>query len=378
MPLGSHSTIIVRERKTSAGLRWRAECYVRDLDGKRRRVERWGESAAKAKRKLQQALAERTIPTAGGLNGRSKLSDAVELWFADVRQRRAATTLDTYRQRYESLVKPALGDLRLQEINVSLLDGFMQQLARRSLSAATRKNVRSVLSGALGLAVRHGAIRTNPVRDLARLETTDRQSVRALSEAELADFLAKLDADPVARRRDLPSLIRFLVGTGCRIGEALAVRWCDVDLDNGMVSINGNVVPVRGRGLVRHSGKTAAARRTIALPASLVSMLRARITEDADPAEPVFPSSVLSWRDPIRIGKWIREARTAAGYDWVTSHTFRRTTATLLDQRKFTPRQVADLLGHTRPSITQDAYFGRTPGDPEAAAALDAVLDGKS
>ncbi|WP_084477502.1 tyrosine-type recombinase/integrase [Actinokineospora enzanensis] len=63
-----------------------------------------------------------------------------------------------------------------------------------------------------------------------------------------------------------------------------------------------------------------------------------------------------------------------AGFEWVTFRTFRKTVATLLDEAGLTARQVADLLGHARPSMTQDMYMGR--GGPSRAAAdtLDGVL----
>lgn len=380
MPLGSHSDIIIREKDTSIGTRWRAECYVRDLDGKTRRVERWGESGPKARRKLQTVLAERTGgPTDGGLSGSSRFIDAADMWLADVKQRRADTTVDCYEQRYRSLVKPALGELRLQEINVGVLDAFMMQLAKRKLSVSTRRNVRTVLTGALGVATRHGVYRANPARDMSRIEGTEsKRAVRALTKAERTDLLGKLDAaaaeSEVIAARGLTSLVRFLMGTGARIGEALAIRWADVDLDEAVVHINGNIVPVRGKGLVRHGGKTAAAHRTVALAPFLVEMLRARLTPETDPNEPVFPNSLLGWRDPSRVGKWIRQARKDAGYPWLTSHVFRKTAATILDEMGFSAREIADMLGHSRPSITQDSYMHRGGSNPRAAAALDEAL----
>ncbi|MFN2562005.1 MAG: tyrosine-type recombinase/integrase [Jatrophihabitans sp.] len=58
-------------------------------------------------------------------------------------------------------------------------------------------------------------------------------------------------------------------------------------------------------------------------------------------------------------------------WSWVTSHTFRKTVATRLDECGFTPRQVADQLGHTNPSMTLDVYFGRQVVSAAAAAVLD-------
>lgn len=56
---------------------------------------------------------------------------------------------------------------------------------------------------------------------------------------------------------------------------------------------------------------------------------------------------------------------------WVTSHTFRKTVATRLDEAGFTPRQVADQLGHANPSMTLDVYFGRQVVNAAAAGVLD-------
>ena len=68
--------------------------------------------------------------------------------------------------------------------------------------------------------------------------------------------------------------------------------------------------------------------------------------------------------------------RRRAGFDWVTSHSFRKTTATLLDQAGLSARVIADQLGHARPSMTQDVHMGRKAVDPRAVAALEAARGG--
>jgi DNA-binding transcriptional regulator YiaG len=70
------------------------------------------------------------------------------------------------------------------------------------------------------------------------------------------------------------------------------------------------------------------------------------------------------------------EPSVADDLAWVTSHIFRKTTATVLDEAGQTARQVADQLGQSRPSMTQDVYFGRKARNPEAAQALDKVMPG--
>jgi len=70
----------------------------------------------------------------------------------------------------------------------------------------------------------------------------------------------------------------------------------------------------------------------------------------------------------------LREARGTDALAWITTHTFRKTAATILDEAALSARLVADQLGHSRPSMTQDVYLGRRAVDSQAALALEAAL----
>ena len=176
--------------------------------------------------------------------------------------------------------------------------------------------------------------------------------------------------DPDARRKDLPDLCEYMLGTGVRIGEALATSWDDIDLGAGTVRVEHTIVRLQGVGLLRKATKTAAGERTLTLPAFAVSMLRRRKIA-SEGRGPVFPDSVGGWRDPSNTSRDLRTARGSEEFGWVTSHVFRKTAATELDGAGLTARQIADQLGHSRPSITQDFYMGRRTVTSAAADALD-------
>jgi integrase len=91
--------------------------------------------------------------------------------------------------------------------------------------------------------------------------------------------------------------------------------------------------------------------------------------------EPVFPDSLGGLRDPSNTRRALRQALDKAGFEWVTSHNFRKTTATLLDEAGLSARVIADQLGHALPSMTQDVYMGRKSVDSRASAALETALD---
>ncbi|MEU5852131.1 tyrosine-type recombinase/integrase [Saccharopolyspora shandongensis] len=71
----------------------------------------------------------------------------------------------------------------------------------------------------------------------------------------------------------------------------------------------------------------------------------------------------------------LRETRCNEGFAWVTSHVFRKTAATILDEAGLTARLIADQLGHSRPSMTQDVYMERRAVSRKTADALERALD---
>lgn len=77
---------------------------------------------------------------------------------------------------------------------------------------------------------------------------------------------------------------------------------------------------------------------------------------------------------PSNVRRSIREARGDKELAWITSHNFRKTTATILDEAALSARQVAHQLGHSRPSMTQDVYMNRWAASPLGAEALEKAL----
>jgi integrase len=237
---------------------------VRDLDGRTRKVERWGTSKSGAQRALQDELRTRHGQRVEVLRPHSRFRDAAEVWLQKIRERRADSTLDLYSHWLNKLVLPQLGELRLAECDVATIDAFFSRLERARVSvvqddgtaiekpqyaAASRRTVRSVVSGVLQQAVLHQAIPSNPVRNLERIESPrghQKPPPRGLTPEERRRLFEYVDQDPVSVTADLPDLIRFAIGTGLRIGELCAVRWRDVNLE-GIAVINENdmrLVPV--------------------------------------------------------------------------------------------------------------------------------------
>lgn len=309
------------------------------------------------------------------LSSNSKLIDAYGVWIATVKRKRQGTTVRAYEGRW-NVINEHLGNRRLRDITVPLVDRFFDTLEDLDYSVSTRRGIRSVLNSILALAVRYSAIKVNPVRDAGRIEGRPRKPVRALTVDEVCTLLATMDNDA---SRELAEMTRFMLGTGVRIGEMLAVRWEDVNLETGQCAILGNVVREKGKGVVRHEGKTSNAIRLLTLPRATVEMLR-RIKDRREgyryEDEPVFCDASRRYRDPNKVWTLFRKSCDTAGFDWVTPHVFRKTAATLLDEAGLSARQIADQLGHSQISTTQNYYLGRGRDGSEAAETLNRIFEG--
>ncbi len=347
----------------------------RDFSGRRRRIKRAGSSRAAARRAVMRALEHAlVVGDEGAFTLTSSLGDAAKAWLTTFEAKvgqgtRSPSTLDHYRDAVERLIVPGVGGLRLGEVTTARLDRFLQQVLTTK-GYATAKVCRTVLSGICGWLVRQGGLPFNPVRDVTPIEANRDRTPKALTPAQIHQWLAILDADEEARRHDLPELARFILATGLRLGEALGVRWSDIDLDRGVLSVQRTVLRVKGKGLVASRLKSRTSYRVLVLPGWCLTMLRARRARATDEDGPVFPDAKGGYRDRNNVGGAFRRARLGTDFEWVKPHTYRKTVATLLDSKGATARMIADQLGHSRISMTQDVYMGRRAVAPEVAEAL--------
>lgn len=164
-----------------------------------------------------------------------------------------------------------------------------------------------------------------------------------------------------------------MLGTGLRIGEALAVTWDALDLEAATVEVRGALTYIRGKGwVIQPKPKTESGWRTLHLSAWLVLLLRVR-EHDGNAWNVMFPSPLGKLRDRGNTNADLRDVLDPLGFTWLTSHNFRKTAATLLDDGGLTVREIADQLGHKRVSETLDTYLGRAQPSPKVAKLLDVI-----
>ncbi len=191
--------------------------------------------------------------------------------------------------------------------------------------------------------------------------------MRALSKAQLEILFE------TSRETRWHPLWVLLGTTGLRIGEALGLKWSDVDLLAGRLQVRRALQRQRGRGLVFVEPKSVTSRRCVELPQLAIAVLeRQRLRIDG---ELVFPNRDGEPTESSTVTDALRVALDRAGLPRIRVQDLRHTTATVLLEAGVHPKLVQHLLGHSTVALTLNTYSHVTPGlSGEAARAMDRLL----
>lgn len=283
------------------------------------------------------------------------------------RTRVSPRTFEDYKKLLKRYVRPEIGPRRLDALRPLHLQELITKLEARGLSPKTIRLTLSVLSRALKQAVRWGMLPNNPAA-LIDLPKQRRREMRALSQEEVARFRTAAAGTRHA------VLFDFLLATGCRPGEALALRWSDIDLDVGAITVRRALTTVAGKPTFGEP-KTATSHRRIPLPTQLCDSLSAHRREQAEGAlktgpaysrnlDLVFANEVgrpLELRNIVR--RHFKPLLELAGLPpSVRLYDLRHTHATLLLAQGVHPKVAAERLGHATTRMTLDVYSHVLPG----------------
>ncbi|HSS26061.1 MAG TPA: site-specific integrase [Mycobacterium sp.] len=378
--IGQHGKIT---RKYLGGGVWMAQCRYRDSDGVTRRLQRLGppdehdQHGKLAEDALIEALMARRTSEVDEITLDTKIVTLVDRHIDRIEEDgRSIRTIDTYRYCSKLLGKIIAG-VRVGEATPARIDAAIRSM-RRAHGDVMAVQSKTILKGGLHLAVMANVIGSNPVRDVSPIRSKSRpKGATALTADELRGLLAQLRASEACQRHDLVDPITLFIATGLRISELLGLRWADFDEAAATLTITGKLVRAAGQGLIRlDETKTAAGRRVLPLPGFAVAVLSARRSLPyLGQQAMVFPSTAGTWRDPDNFRARWRAVRDDLGVPDATSHSFRKTVATLIDDEGLSARIGADHLGHSRISMTQDKYMARGRVHTAVADLLDRTIN---
>lgn len=183
------------------------------------------------------------------------LNDIFDKYMA-TRKDLAARTYAGYMYQFNAYVRPTIGKRKVKDIKYSdILYFYKILMEEHNLSFGTVEHLQREIHPAFEMAVRDCIIRTNPTHKVLgqlKKQTGAKRGVRnALTPEQQKAFLQFMDGHPVYDH--WKPIYTFFIGTGVRVGELSGLRWCDIDFENGFITIDHAVVYFAGK--MNKSGK---------------------------------------------------------------------------------------------------------------------------
>ncbi|MFM7735610.1 MAG: tyrosine-type recombinase/integrase [Alphaproteobacteria bacterium] len=276
-------------------------------------------------------------------------------------------------------LKPDLGEVRLADLKARRIERYLAGKLESGLSAGSVRHLRVILVMALDYAQRHQLVGRNEA-SLARGPRRSDFEASPLSPGETRQLIDALRGD----REE--ALFVTLATLGLRLGEALGLRWRDVNLDaDPFIMVRHSLVRRKGAAPALAETKTRTSRRRMALPARLVDLLRRHRTTqleerliagpDWQAQDFVFGNTKGGPGDHAAIYKRFQRALRKAGLRRIRVHDLRHGAATALLLDGVDLKRVSSALGHSRISTTADTYTHVLEAlDAGSAARLDSLF----
>lgn len=372
-----------------------AAAQMRDLAGKLHQLSGAGTTEADALADLQRkARAVAAVGSGERLHAGSTIAEAVTLWLeVQARSPRVAPqSMDRYRLDAKNL-RELMGAVHIGDVTSGMISDLLGDV-RATKSDAKARMVRRTLSGVMGLAVRRGAITTNPVRDAEPIPVAPRRE-SALTPSDFRELEKTIEAwGGGAHRggtksdwRALRDMLLLCVTTSARINEVNALERRDV-LPGGKLRLGPTIVWVQGQGTFRQEypkgkkRKGTEGHRFITLTPRATEVIERRLeSAGLEPTAPLFPNRYGGHLTIDRTDKRMRAFRDAYPELWqrlgipgeeATTHLMRRSALTAVT-RAGSLSLASELGGHSSEAVTRRSYV--SPASEVSPTTADLLAD---
>ena len=291
------------------------------------------------------------------LNENMKFEDLVEWYFENYAPNRLKPcTIYTYKGQVDKHLLPVFGNKKLKEFSSGMLTRFFNEL---SLNPSTCKKLYTILESIFTRAVEQGFIKETPCRNviLPKQDKVKRQSLTAEQAKELLKMV-----EPYSQ---LNTIIKVLLFTGMRSGEALGLQWQDIDFDRHLIHVVHSLADVGGKHFLQEP-KTKTSVRYIGMSQALETILiehraeqenvKAIVGESYQYPDMVFTSATGNYLDRASLLTQFKRLIKDTDFSWASLHTLRHANATLLINNGVDLKIVSEHLGHSGVGVTADTY----------------------
>lgn len=299
-------------------------------------------------------------------NENMKFSELAEWYFNNYSEvELKSVTAMNYKSQYNNHIKEYLGHKRLKEFTPLMLTDYLKMLhTKDGLSASTCRKVYIVVQSIFKRGLEQGFLRENPCHNVILPKDKNKSKKRySLTVEETIRFIQLVkNSDKDA---DVKRIIIFLLFTGTRIGECLALNWEDIDFENRSIHIR-HTLAKGPNGLFLDTPKTSSSYRTIGMNDTAFDILKEQKAYCADlkyalgnkyaHPEMVFPSSLGNYRDRSSIYHSLGRITVGTEFADMTLHKLRHCNATILLNSGVELKMISEHLGHSGVEITANIY----------------------
>jgi len=299
-------------------------------------------------------------PNNGSIPGASKilLKDYLMPWLENMHSLQISdTTLTRYRGLATNYVIPALGETQLGKVSKREITSLMTSMVMEQKGARTINQTLALISAMYKSAVNNEIVETNPAKGIKKIEERSKQ-INPLTELEVIKLLDAAHGTFMETRLQ----IAFM---GLRQGEALGLRWSDIDFTNKLINVSYQSQKVKGvRKLVKL--KSATSHRKVMLSDStieslkrhkvIINRMRLKAGNSWEEMDLVFPNVKGGLQQPkLDYVRW-KDALANSGISPRSLHNARHTAGTLLYSKGEGIETIRRLLGHSSVNLTSKTY----------------------
>lgn len=290
-----------------------------------------------------------------------KLADHLEHWFESVHKPPMIklTTHVTQRKMVNKHILPALGHIQLRKLTTRQLDALYSRKLEEGLASGSIRLLHGILHEALEAAIRWQLITRNVCNDVT-LPRVEKREVQPLDKEQAVHLLKAI------KGHELEVFLTVALVTGMRHGELCALKWQDINFDEGTLYVWRTVSYITGHGFVETDPKTAKSKRKILLPSVVLDLLkqhhrhcleiRLKAGSTWQERDLVFSDKSGGFLNPDTLRRKFYKILEKAGLPKMHIHDLRHSAATILLSMGVSMKVIQELLGHSQISMTMGTY----------------------
>ena len=333
--------------------KWLIQYRYKDWTGKNRKSTKRG---FKTKREAEEWYREFLMKQSQSCD--MKFRDFMVLYVEDMKHRLCEHTMINKQYVIQDKLLPFFGEKRMNEITAADIRTWQNQLIQKGYKPTYLKGINNQLSAIFNYGVKYYELKENPCRKAGSMGKAKADEMEIWTKEEFQQFI-----DCLMDKRVSWLAFQILFWTGIRIGELLALTFSDVDLEAKIITINKSYQRLKGKDVITPP-KTYKSNRKVNIPQFLVEDIQdyKESLYDPQPGDRIIPVAKTFLEKEMQRGIKLR------GMKKIHIHSLRHSHASLLIEIGFSPKEIAERLGHENIETTLNTYSHLYPDKQERLA----------